>query len=72
MWPENQSKVKYNQYSFNFNFISGWIEKMILYYGTGTLEDVYLLWLTQAAEFLYYIHVDIWMYSVYILYNSQQ
>lgn len=72
MWPENQSKVKYNQYSFNFNFISGWIEKMILYYGTGTLEDVYLMWLTQAAEFLYYIPVDIWMYSVYILYNSQQ
>lgn len=27
MWPEKRSKVKYNQYSLNFNFISGWIEK---------------------------------------------
>lgn len=41
--PKKRSKVKYNQYSLNFNFISGWIEKGFLYSGTGTLEDVYLM-----------------------------
>lgn len=43
IYASNQSKVKYNQYSLNFNFISGWIEKGFLYSGTRTFEDVYLM-----------------------------
>lgn len=74
IYASNQSKVKYNQYSLNFNFISGWIEKGFYILELELLRMfIWCDWLRRLSSYIIFMSTFecIVYIQYYIIINSR-
>lgn len=73
IYASNQSKVKYNQYSLNFNFISGWIEKGFYILELELLRMfIWCDWLRRLSSYIIFMSTfECIVYIYYIILNSR-